>query len=136
MQLLEFPFLSIQRSTQGKIPDLPFVRVKERILGKKYNLSIAFVGRTESSRLHLEYSKKHGPANTLAFPLSHNEGEIVMSLETIRRFASNYKFTYSEFIVYLLIHSMVHLKGYEHSDEMETLEQKYRKEFNLPPIQT
>ena len=36
MNIVEFKNFSIQRQTKGGIPNLPFVLIKEDILGKKY----------------------------------------------------------------------------------------------------
>jgi ssRNA-specific RNase YbeY (16S rRNA maturation enzyme) len=39
--------------------------------------------------------------------------------------------TYENFLVFLFIHGLVHLKGYDHGDKMEKVEIKFRKKFNI-----
>jgi len=77
--------LTITRETQGKLPSLPFLRIKNEVLGPDYELSLAFVGRKRAVLLHQEFKSKNDPVNILSFPFSKSEGEIIISLEKARR---------------------------------------------------
>lgn len=125
MDSLEFNKLSIVRYTRGAIPFLPYQKIKDAILGKTYTLDISFIDTATSTQLHIEHKKKSGPANTLAFPYSTSEGEILMHLETIRRQAPKYDRTYHQHLLFLCIHSMLHLLGHTHGSIMEKEEEKY-----------
>lgn len=125
MNFLELNNLTVVRRTSGAIPNLPYQKAKDAILGKKYILDISFVDTQTSTDLHIEHKKKPGPANTLAFPYSDSEGEIIMHLETIRRQARQYDRTYHQHLLFLCIHSMLHLLGYNHGTEMEAQEEKF-----------
>ena len=129
MECLESNNLIVTRRTTGKLPLLPYLKIKEAILGKKYRLDISFVDTATSAQLHIEYKKKPGPANTLAFPYSDSDGEIIMHLETIRRQARIYDRSYHQHLMFLCIHSMLHLKGFKHGNEMEEMENKFYKKF-------
>jgi probable rRNA maturation factor len=121
--------LTIRRVTKGGIPNLPFVAVKEAILGKRYELSLTFPSLEESQELHKKWKKKNDPVNVLAFPLDDSEGEIFITLSKARTEASKYGRTYREHLLFLFIHACLHLKGYNHGDIMERRESHYMKKF-------
>ncbi|MDB4984286.1 MAG: hypothetical protein JWM20_465 [Patescibacteria group bacterium] len=122
---------SIIRETKGKLPRLPFVDIKNKILGSNYSLSLAFVGRTRAIELHQEWKSKDDPVNILSFPLSKSEGEIIISLEKARHECKNFDRGYENYLAFLFIHGCVHLKGFVHGDKMEKEEAKYRKMFDI-----
>lgn len=129
MPTLELNKLTVSRKTRGEIPPLPYQRVKDSVLGKKYELDISFVDTTTSTQLHKEFKKKSGPANILSFPYEKDSGEIIIHLETVRRQARHYGRTYHEHLLFLIIHGMLHLLGHEHGDEMERLEERWFGRF-------
>lgn len=113
----------------GTLPDVPFLTIKEKILGKKYLLNIIFCSPTESQKQNLIYRNKDYPTNILSFPLSENEGEIYIPLGVVRNEAKKFAMSYQKFLHFLIIHGCLHLKGYDHSSTMEELEDKYLKHF-------
>lgn len=120
---------SIVRTTKGKLPSLPFVRVKDEILGIKFELSLAFVDMATMQKLSVEYKGDNTHTNILTFPLDINEAEIVMNLQTIRSAAKHFDMRYHEHLLFLFIHGCLHLKGYTHGPEMEALEEKLLWKF-------
>lgn len=122
---------SITNKTKGKLPRLPFEEMKNEILGKKYEISLVFIGDTTSKKLNFEYRGKDKPANILSFPLSKNEGEIFINLNKAKKDAKKFDSTPSKFIGFLFIHGLLHLKGYSHSSTMESMEQTLRGKFNV-----
>jgi len=123
--------LNVINKTKGKLPRLPFVDMKETILGKTYDLSIAFVTKKKSRELNARYRGKDKPTNILSFSLSKKSGEIIIHLPTVRRDAINFGKTFDTFLGFLVIHGMLHLKGYEHGGIMERAEEKFSKKFNF-----
>jgi probable rRNA maturation factor len=71
------------------------------------------------------------PTDILSFPLSENEGEIYINPATARKEAKKFDRPYDNFILFLLIHGLVHLKGYEHGAIMESIETRFRKKFKV-----
>lgn len=120
---------SIINTTKGKLPSLPFVKIKEDILGKKYSLSIAFVDEKKSREINKEYRNKDNSTNILSFLLHKNEGEIIICPPVVKREAKSFERNFSQFLGFLVIHGMLHLKGHEHSSTMERLEEKYDKKY-------
>ncbi len=121
--------LSVVRKTKGRLPSLPFEQLKETILGKKYECSIVFVGDKESQSLNGEYRGKDYPTNILSFPISETSGDIFINLKKVRLDAKLFDKSYEDFLLQIVIHGMVHLKGHDHGDEMDSLEAKYWKRF-------
>ncbi len=107
-----------------------FEPLKNDILGKKYSLSIAFVSEKKSREINKKYRGKDKATNVLSFALRKDEGELVLCKAVIRREAKNFGRTEGHFLVFLVIHGMLHLKGLEHSSTMERAERKYDKKYN------
>lgn len=124
MAIIEHKNLTIIRK-RGTIPEIPFLPIKEKVLGKKYNLTIVFCTPKESQERNQGYRDKDYPTNILSFPLSKDEGEIYISLATVRRDAKKFEMSYNKFLHLLIIHGILHLKGLDHGSTMEKLEDTY-----------
>jgi probable rRNA maturation factor len=110
---------------------LPFNRVKNEALGKDYELSLVFIGNKKSRALNKKYRKKDKPTNILTFSLSKTEGEIFITPETAKHDAKKFDMKENDFIAYLFIHGLLHLKGLKHGDKMEKEEQKLKKKYKI-----
>jgi rRNA maturation RNase YbeY len=128
MAIQELQNLTIIRK-KGTIPEIPFSLIKKTLLPKDYTLTIIFCTPFESRQLNKTHRDKDYPTNILSFPLSADEGEIYISLSTARKDAKKFEMSYREFLHLLVIHGMLHLKGYAHGSTMEELEQKYLNKF-------
>lgn len=102
-----------------------FGKLKNDILGKDYSLSIAFVSEKKSREINKKYRHKDKSTNVLSFALRKNEGELVLCEAVIKREAKSFGKTFRQFLIFLVIHGMLHLKGLKHSKKMEKLETKY-----------
>ncbi len=99
--------------------------VKNDILGREYSLSVALVAEKKSREINKKYRKKDKPTNVLSFAFSENEGEILLCPTVIKREAKNLDRTYKEWLDFLVVHGMLHLKGMKHGALMEKAEKKY-----------
>ena len=116
---------------KGKLPRLPFLKLKNKILGKKYNLSIVFTDNKTTKKLNRIYRKKNKPANVLSFPLSKNKGEIFLSIKEAEKSKKLFNKKGAELIGFFLIHAMLHLKGLAHGSTMEHMEEKFSRYFGI-----
>lgn len=123
--------LSVNRLTKGKLPSLPFVDLRNAVFGPNYDLSIVFVNLETSQRLNRETRDKDYPTNILSFPLSKESGELVIQLSIARRDAPKFEMSYQNFLGFLLIHGLLHLKGMDHGSRMEKEEKKFTRQFNF-----
>lgn len=128
MAIIELKNLTVIRKN-GIIPDVPFLPLKEKILGKNYDLTVVFCTPKESQERNNTYRNKDYPTNILSFPLSDSEGEIYISLSLVRSGAKNFEMSYDKFLHLLMIHGMLHLKGHDHGSTMEGLEDTYLDKF-------
>jgi probable rRNA maturation factor len=81
--------------------------------------------------LNRTYREKDYPTNVLSFPLSENSGELVLCETVMKKEYRSFSMSYTRFVTYLLIHGMLHLKGYDHGSTMEHEEEKFLKKFSL-----
>lgn len=127
---MESEFFTILNKTKGKLPRLPFVSVKNKILGEKYELSLTILGAKEQRKINRIYRGIDETTNILSFVLSKNSGEITLDPVKIKKDAILFNMTYDQFLIFLFIHGCLHLKGLEHGSKMELQEDKYFKIFN------
>ncbi|OGI60051.1 rRNA maturation RNase YbeY [Candidatus Nomurabacteria bacterium RIFCSPHIGHO2_01_FULL_37_25] len=120
---------SIINKTKSKLPPLPFLKIKNDILGKKYSLSIAYVAENKSKEINKKYRKKDRATNILSFSLRENEGELILCPTVVKREAKDFSKTFDQFLGFLVIHGMLHLKGMTHSSTMEKAERKYDEKY-------
>mgnify|MGYP003418691274 FL=1 len=111
-------------SLAGKIE-----KIKTDILGKKYSLSVAFVSPEKSHEINKKYRKKDKPTNVLSFALRENEGELVLCKSVIEKEAVELERKKNDWLIFLVIHGMLHLKGMEHGSIMEEAEIKYGEKY-------
>lgn len=120
----------VKNKTKDKLPRLPFLSIKNEILGKDYQLSVAFVSSEEQEKINYSYRGKNQNTNILSFPLSPFSGEILINLSKAKKDATLFDMTPLVFLKFLLIHGMLHLKGFKHSSTMKKEEEKYLKIFS------
>lgn len=123
MSVFEAHNLSVIK--KGTLQRVPFLNIKEKVLGKGYNLSISFVDEKQAKKINKKFRKKDYIPNTLSFSLTKSSGEIIMCASKIKKEAPKFGLSYNKFLVFLLIHSMLHLKGMRHGSTMEAKEQYY-----------
>lgn len=123
--------MDIKNTTRKNNPSLPYLKIKNKVLGEKYELSLVFVGDKLSKKLNFKYRKINKPTNILTFPLSKDAGEIFINLNLVKKQAPKFNKNYTDFVGFLVIHGFMHLKGYLHSAKMEREEAKIRKVFNI-----
>ena len=122
--------LSIINETKGKLPSLPFVSIKEAILGKQYELSVSFLASREQRKINKTYRNQDKTTNILSFPLTQKSGEITFDGAQIKHDAPQFEMPYLKFLKYLFIHGCLHLKGFKHSSTMEKEEKRFLKKFS------
>lgn len=116
-------------SIKGTLPRVPFLALKEKILGKRYELSIRYVSPAEAQALNMTHRSKDYIPNTLSFSLSETSGEIILCRSAMRREFKDFDMPYDRYEIFIIIHSMLHLKGMAHGSTMERKEQTLLKFF-------
>ena len=128
--MIDIGFCIIANKTKNKFPRLPFVSIKNKILGTRYELGVSFLSPSKQKQINLKYRGKNEATNILSFPLSKNSGEITFNLIRVKKDAPSFNMNYSQFLKYLFIHGLLHLKGFKHSSTMDKEERRYLKIFS------
>ncbi len=122
---------TITNKTKQKLPSHPFEKMAARVLGPDYSLSLTIIDATEMLRLNATYRSKDKPTDILSFPLTKDAGEIFICLSEAKKEAIKFGRPFDNFIGFLFIHGLMHLKGFDHSSTMESNEQAIRAEFHI-----
>jgi len=125
-------FCTISNKTKGTPTPVrvPFVSIKNKILGLNYEFGLSLLTEREQRKINYKFRGKNETTNILSFPLSPNSGEITIDPIKVKKDAPLFEMTYHQFFKYLVIHGCLHLKGFEHSSTMERQEKKYLKMFS------
>ena len=122
---------SIINKTKSTLPRVPFELIKNKALGKNYTLSLVYINEAESKRLNKKYRNKNKSTNILSFELEKNSGEIFITPVVAKRQLKDFGRKFDNFIAFLFIHGLMHLKGMDHSSTMDRAEEKLRKQFGI-----
>ena len=109
---------------------VPFARIAEAVL-PGWDISLVFAGERRAQNLNIALRKKEYVPNVLSYELSECSGEIIICPAVARQQAASYGLSYTEFIAYLFIHGLLHLKGYPHGATMEKHERGYLARFGF-----
>lgn len=118
-------------ATVKSYPRNAYADMADKILGKRYELSLVFVGKTRAATLNKEYRNKTYSPNVLSFPLDQHTGEIFICPQVASREAAKYNLSPEGYVGFLFIHGCLHLKGLDHGDTMDKQEAKFVKHFAL-----
>jgi len=124
--------LGIINKTREKAFGLDFSlvsRMKDDILGKEYRLSVAYVSEKVSKEFNTRYRNKNKSTNILSFQIEKDEGELIICPAVVKREAKNFDKNIPDFLGFLIIHGMLHLKEYDHGSIMEREEKKYDQKY-------
>ena len=118
-------------ATKGRLPRLPFERMKNAVLGTTYELSVAVVGNARMKALNNTYRKKKYVTDILSFELSPRSGEILLNIPAAEKKARENGLNRRDYFGFLFIHGLLHLKGRHHGSIMEREEKKFCKKFDI-----
>ena len=116
--------------SKSRKPSVLFEKICKHILPKNYNISVVLVNNKAIKALNKKYKGNDKTTDVLSFPISKNMGEIFINLDLIDKTAKRKKSTKKTITTFLLIHSLLHLRGYKHGSIMENMEKKMSKKFN------
>ena len=108
-----------------------FEKLKQHVLGKTYDLSVAFLSPAEMRSVTRRTKNTDKASNVLAFPLSKTSGEILICKDTAHKQAPLYNMGKRNFVTYLFIHGLLHLQGMDHGATMEGEERRIMKKFGF-----
>lgn len=103
--------------------------------GDEYEISISIVDKDEIQQLNNQYRSKNNVTDVLTFPLYDKGyvpefgmlGDIVICSDKVLEQSEEFGHTYQRELIYLTIHSLLHLLGYDHEIEEEKLEMRSKE---------
>ncbi len=122
--------VNINHTVKKAPPKLPYEVIKDEVLGKRYELVLNFIGEKRARQINQQSRGKSYVPNVLSFPLNDNAGEIYITPNVVKREAKNWQHSFDKHVFYLFIHGLLHLKGFDHGDKMEALEEKFLKKYS------
>ncbi|BAL80948.1 rRNA maturation RNase YbeY [Caldisericum exile] len=97
-------------------------------------ISIALLSKNAIRELNKKYRNKDKPTNVLSFQIDYKKGkdlygEILISPEVAHEEAKKLGNNFNDYFIFLIIHGVLHLLGYDHEKEeekvlMEEVEEK------------
>ena len=127
--------ISIEESAWNDIPDLK-LHVKTVLDDEK--LTILLTNDNHIQQLNRDFRNKDKPTNVLSFPDGEDGylGDIAIAYETIKREAEEQQKEIHHHFIHMLVHGLLHLKGYDHetdkdAEEMEALEIKILADMGI-----
>lgn len=100
------------------------------------SLNVLLTGDAEMAELNARWRGKDGPTNVLSFPSDDVAalpgeplflGDIAVARETLEREAHRDKVPFTDHLAHLIVHGVLHLRGYDHETEQEAIEMESRE---------
>jgi len=103
-------WLSRELAGRSHVKNPPVLNLKQSELG------VIFVSATEIKKLNRMYRQKNYATDVLSFAGDgrHLLGELILSLEVLRRQAKANGWSLKHELGYMLVHGVLHLLGYDH----------------------
>jgi probable rRNA maturation factor len=93
---------------------------------RRKGISITLSNDKQVKKLNYRWKGKNKPTNVLSFPneesFSKNScylGDIILAYETLKKEANEGNILFSSHMSHLLVHGILHLKGYSHKNKSE-----------------
>jgi probable rRNA maturation factor len=110
-------------------------------------ISVTFTDNAGIRELNRQYRDKDIETDVLSFPMGENGvwdvdmetgakilGDIVISMEKARDQAERYGHSFQREVGYLTAHSMLHLLGYDHVDNLEKVRMREKEELIMEQL--
>lgn len=107
-----------------------------------FEVSVSFVTNEEIRELNRDYRNVDSETDVLSFPMDDDEfngtiilGDIVLSTQRIIEQANEFGHSLEREMIYLTVHSMLHLLGYDHMSNSEKEEMRLREKEIMKELQ-
>ena len=117
---------------------------EENLLDSKLYISVILTNPDEIQKMNKEYRKIDKTTDVLSFPMYERDeiphlnkeieepiGDIVISVERVRKQAKEYEHSFERELAYMLVHGFYHIMGYDHMEEMEKKEMRAKENVIL-----
>lgn len=137
--------LDIPKDWEEKMEHVVAVCLREEEIPEKAQVDLLFVDNDQIHEMNLEYRNKDMATDVLSFPMYEADeaiddeeeilfGDIVISLERAEEQRKEYGHSLEREVMYLLVHGLLHLAGYDHMEEEDKKQMRKREEELLAVI--
>ena len=95
--------------------------------GSASGVTIRIVGEREGRRLNSKFRKKQKATNVLSFPYGSGSGDVVLCHPVIAREARAQGKTVAAHYAHLVVHGILHLRGYDHEKKRDARRMEARE---------
>ena len=95
--------------------------------GNASRVTIRIVGEREGRRLNSKFRKKQKATNVLSFPYGKGSGDIVLCHPVIAREARAQGKSIAAHYAHLVVHGILHLRGYDHEKKRDAARMERRE---------
>ena len=143
--MIEFNFEYLDYFSENEIKTIvekaTFLVLKEMDFKKNYYLSVLLTNDTGIKKINKKYRKINKSTNVLSFPQNDERfilkkaskiilGDIVISLEKIKKESNLQNKKFSDHLTHMVIHGLLHLLGYNH-EKLKDFKIMKKKEINV-----
>lgn len=120
--------LDIRNLTRTPYSKNPYDKMAEAIL-PGWDISLVFVGEKRAQTLNRQLRNKDYVPNVLSYQSGHKSGEIIICPAIAKRENLDWGMGCHQYVAFLFIHGLLHLKGYPHGTTMERYERAHMARF-------
>jgi probable rRNA maturation factor len=126
-------FLEITKDNEKAIENAVAAVLTEEDLQGDFEVSVSFVTNEEIKELNRDYRNVDSETDVLSFPMDDEFdgvnilGDIVLSTQKIIEQANDFNHSLEREMLYLTVHSMLHLIGYDHMNDDEKKEMREKE---------
>lgn len=94
-------------------------RATYKYLSDDFEVNLKYVTAAEIRQLNKTYREKDAVTDVLSFnvELESSDGDIAVYFEELKKDADEWSLKISEMAAFLLVHGMLHLAGYDHTND-------------------
>ena len=137
--------IEIPAEWEEKINQVAAICLREEQLPEDVDVDLLFVDNEAIREMNLEYRDKDSATDVLSFPMYEPDeeiddeeevllGDIVISLERAQEQCEEYGHSLEREVMYLLVHGLLHLAGYDHMEEEDKKVMRAQEEKLLAQI--
>ncbi|MBQ5369832.1 MAG: rRNA maturation RNase YbeY [Peptococcaceae bacterium] len=137
--------IEIPAEWEEKINQVAAICLREEQLPEDVEVDLLFVDNEAIREINLEYRDKDSATDVLSFPMYEPDeeiddeeevllGDIVISLERAQEQCEEYGHSLEREVMYLLVHGLLHLAGYDHMEEEDKKVMRAQEEKLLAQI--
>ncbi len=137
--------IEIPADWEEKINRVVAICLREEQMPEEAEVDLLFVDNEAIREMNREYRDKDSATDVLSFPMYEPDeeiddedeilfGDIVISLERAQEQCEEYGHSLEREVMYLLVHGLLHLSGYDHMEEEEKKVMRAQEEKLLAQI--